>query len=590
MKTTIKENVNGCKMILIEGDEPITSCIVETGQWEDKTTKFIKENLRSGQVFVDVGASVGYYTLLAATLVGTNGKVYSFEPLEENIEILLKNVVNNNFRNVIAFPIALTDESGFKTKLYSNDVQGQGSLNPREFDKVLEVNAAIFDELNKKEGIIPDMIKIDVEGAQMKVLKGMEMVLALDREMTIIIEDYKAETIDWLEKFGFKVITTDREAGNYMLVKNQKRITAKKEPFTFHLLGTFNTPTNKKEGIGYAFCPKIMHIAKALRSLGHKVIFYGAEGSDVECDEFVEVLKKKELPPTRYVEDANHVSNAIFNTKCISEILKRKSKYFFSKDFLLVPTGSYQKPVADAVGIPLTVELGIGYRGTFTKYKIYESYSWMQWHYGKAGKNDGNFYEAVVPPIFDPNDFKYSKKKDDYFLYLGRIIHNKGVSVAVETCKHIGAKLKIAGIDGGLKFEEDQNIEMVGFADLEKRKELLSKAKAVFVPTLYIEPFGYIIIEAALSGTPVITTDWGSFPELVQHGRTGFRCRSLAQFIAAAENIDKINPQDCRTWGMNFVQEQIAPMYQQYFEQLMNLYGRGWYSKKEDHNLTNKVI
>ena len=120
---------------------------------------------------------------------------------------------------------------------------------------------------------------------------------------------------------------------------------------------------------------------------------------------------------------------------------------------------------------------------------------------------------------------------------------------------------------------------MVGFADLEKRKKLIAGAKAVFVPTIYIEPFGYIIIEAAMSGTPVITTDWGAFPEIVQHGKTGFRCRSLAQFILAAQNIDLIKPADCREWAMEFTLEKAAPLYDEYFKRMQNLFGKGWYSK-----------
>jgi len=587
MKTLTKENVNGCKMQLIEGDNPITESIMETGQWEEGTTKFIKENLRSGQTFVDVGASVGYYTLLAAKLVGSGGKVYAFEPLQENHLTLSKNLATNNLKNVIVFFNALSNEPGFKIKLYGGDIPGQYSLIDNKGKDFREVNNEIFDKLNKKEGIIPDMIKIDVENAQMQVLEGMKEILETDRELTIVIEDFTGAAVEWLiEKYGFKVITTEREAGNYMLVKNQKEVKAEEEPMTFHSLGTFNTPTNLKEGVGYAFCSKIINQTKALRSLGHKVIFYGAEGSEVPCDEFVQVLSKDELPKEvfakkpKYIEDGKHPANKLFNERCIEEIKKRKSKYFHSRDILLVATGSYQKPVADEAGLKLIVEIGIGYKGVFTDHKIFESYAWQHWIYGKAHQSEGRFYDAVIPPIFNPKEFEYREKKDDYFLYLGRITHNKGVTIAKETCEAIGAKLKVAGIDQGMKLE-GPNVEMVGFADFKKRKELIAGAKAVFVPTIYIEPFGYIIMEAGMSGTPVITTDWGSFPEIVQHGKTGFRCRTLAQFIIAAQNIDQIKPEDCRIWAQEFTLEKIAPMYDQYFKQMQNLYGKGWYSKLE---------
>jgi len=585
MKIIETKTSEGLEMKLIEGDTPITESIVETGKWEPRTTEFIKNNLKPGQTFVDVGASVGYYTLIAAKAVGDGGKVYAFEPLQDTLGVLLRNSVKNGFKNIIAFPFALSSSNKVKGNLYGGDIPGQYSLIGEGDCK--EVNITSFDEMNKKEGITPDMIKIDVEGAQVDVLKGMSMILALDRDMTVIVEDYSGEAVDFLVgSCGFKIVTTERESGNYMLKKSatEADIPYDPEPMIFHLLGTFNTPTNLKEGVGYAFCTKIINISKALRSLGHKVIFYGAEGSEVECDEFVQVLDKKDLPVEvflknrRYVEDGKHSANVIFNTRAIKEILKRKSKYFNTRDILLVPTGSHQKPVAEAVGLSLVAELGIGYDGIFAEHKIFESYAWQHWHYGNLHQKEGKFNDAVIPPIFNPDDFEYSEEKEDYFLFLGRITHNKGVTIAKDTCEAIGAKLKIAGINDGVVLE-GESVEMVGFADWETRKRLISKAKAVFIPTIYIEPFGYIVMEAAMSGTPVITTDWGAFTEIVQHGKTGFRCRTLAHFILAAQSVGDIKPEDCREWAMNFTQEKIAPLYQDYFEQLQNLFGKGWYSK-----------
>lgn len=590
MNYMIKENVNGLKMHLIENDHPITTSILETGEWEPKTTKFIKDNLRSGDTFIDVGASVGYYTLLASKLVGPKGKVYAFEPAKDNLDILKKNIEINGLENIVVYPLALASSSG-KTKLYKGKAPGQNSLiGEGEYE---EIESVVFDEFNKEKKLIPNMIKIDVEKTELYVLKGMLNLLETDKELTIIIEDYSQDGVEQLIKnYGFKIITTEREAGNYMLVKNQKKIKAKSEPMTFHLLGTFNTPTNKKEGVGYAFCPKIIHIAKALRYLGHKIIFYGAEDSEVECDEFVQVLSRNELPEeikrNKYIEDSSHPANLKFNQRAIEEINKRLSKYFYSKDILLIPTGSHQKPVAELVKIPIQAEIGIGYKGIFSKNKIFESYSWMHWHYGRLNQAEGSFQDAVIPPIFDPADFKYSEEKDDYFLFLGRIVFNKGVTIAKETCEAIGAKLKVAGIDYGMKIESP-NVEIIGFANAEKRKELISRAKAVFIPTIYLEPFGYIVIEAAFSGTPVITTDWGAFTEIIQNGKTGFRCKSFADFIWAAKNINKIKPKDCRKWAMNFTMEKIAPKYQDYFEQLQNLFGRGWYSLcSQKHNCKNE--
>ena len=129
---------------------------------------------------------------------------------------------------------------------------------------------------------------------------------------------------------------------------------------------------------------------------------------------------------------------------------------------------------------------------------------------------------------------------------------------------------KLAGEDFSI---EGDNLNFVGYVDLDERRKLLSRAKAVFVPTIYLENFGGVNIEAQMSGTPVITTDFGAFPEVVLQGITGYRCRTLNQFVWAARNIERIKPSACRHWAMeNYSMHKVKWMFQDWFSSLYQLY------------------
>lgn len=360
----------------------------------------------------------------------------------------------------------------------------------------------------------------------------------------------------------------------------------------FHILGLPHTVTNKEYN-ACAYTQKVLKFGKMMKARGHEIIHYGHEDSELICDEHITVIGNKDLEiaygnydwrKNFYKFDINDHAYQTFYKNAILEVGKRKQQH----DFILPFWGSGVRPVCDAHPELITVEPGIGYAGGhWARWKVFESYAIYHAYYGldAVGRCKQDWYDVVIPNYFDPNDFTYNANKEDYILFLGRVYEGKGVHIAIQATEASGQKLVIAGQKpDNMTFPK--HVEFVGYADMAKRKELMSKAKGAFVASMYVEPFGGVQMEMLLSGTPTITTDWGSFSENNIHGVTGYRCRTFDQFVWATENITNIKPENCRTWAENFTLDKVAPMYEEYFQNVLDVYtGKGWYERHDRTDL-----
>ena len=376
-----------------------------------------------------------------------------------------------------------------------------------------------------------------------------------------------------------------------LLTKNEWQTTVNLRPrrkYRFHYPGLVHLPISERY-MGCAFTQKIVKLSKMLLSLGHEVILYGAQGSDAPCTEFVQTHTLDDIREAwgegdnRFRIGYDWKSKGFkhdFNTTrteatkkyyeaCSREIEKRKK----DDDFLLLAMGAYQKPIHDSTKLFLTCEPGIGYRGSYTKFRAFESAYLQNFTYGSEHPKqsiNGNYYDRVIPNYFEAEHFPFNPKKEDYFFFIGRMIERKGVYTAVKVAEALKTKLILAG-QGELPINSDY-CEFVGYIDPEERAKLMGGAKAVFVPTIYLEAFGGVNVEAQLCGTPAITTNFGVFPETVKHGITGYCCDTLDDFVQAGRDVGKLNPYVIRKHAERYLTDNVKCEYQKWFDDLYQLY------------------
>jgi FkbM family methyltransferase len=193
------------------------------GLWETTVTEWFQENLRPGDAFVDVGANIGYFSLLAAKLVGESGKVVSVEAHPHLAELLRRNVILNDVRNTTTWHRAAWSEATnlkfhLRANFASNSSAGSlgesGLSDHHDTEAIVEVPAAPLDSLLADLPHV-DLMKIDVEGAEVRAFRGLRRILDANSEIRIVFEwspgqirmvgDDPHDLLEILDQSGFRL-------------------------------------------------------------------------------------------------------------------------------------------------------------------------------------------------------------------------------------------------------------------------------------------------------------------------------------------------------------------------------------------------
>ena len=183
--------------------DDVQKVLFYTGTWEPTTSKLISEELRVGETFLDVGANVGHFSLLAARRVGPSGRVVSVEASSSTAQALRTNVDLNELGSVITICNVAASDHEHEATLHSEDQAGAAylrHLNPKATGGGVEVVKAV-----PLDSLIPDarpsVVKIDIEGADFRALLGMKNLLERSRCRLVVVETEE----DNLSRFGDSV-------------------------------------------------------------------------------------------------------------------------------------------------------------------------------------------------------------------------------------------------------------------------------------------------------------------------------------------------------------------------------------------------
>ncbi len=341
--------------------------------------------------------------------------------------------------------------------------------------------------------------------------------------------------------------------------------------------------------IVYAPIDLAIEISNGLIKLGHQVDFYGPAGTRLEANVHTRGIRalvhnQKEFQNLlSSIDLLTHYVPGLWDQYLSSEMFKRAKKGEY--DLLHFHHPEAAMPYASLFPkVPVLYTLHDPIEGWW--HELFQMYQSPNQFYVSISNNQrkpanelpfvGTVYNGI-----NVDQFPFSPEHDDYLLFVGRIVPEKGVHIAIEVAKKTNHKLLIIGpiytdskdyFDQKVKPHLSEQIQYLGFIDHKKVVKYFAGAKAFLMPIQWEEPFGLTMIEAMACGTPVIAFARGSIPEVVVHAKTGFVVKSKQEMINAISMIDKLDRHNCRIRvEENFSIETMTKGYEAVYKNIIKI-------------------
>ncbi|MGB8861105.1 MAG: FkbM family methyltransferase [Ilumatobacteraceae bacterium] len=220
--------LDGVQVALDRADQSVSAAIIRSGQWEPHVERVLRAHLAPGSVFIDIGANVGWHTALAASIVGTTGRVYAIEPNPDNARLIALTIERNGLAQVRLLPFALSESIGFAA--FRSAIGSNGGFTGSDASESIDPSVTIVPTVRLDDLGIDrvDVIKIDVEGAEPMVLRGATSMI--ERDHPVIVFEFSCEMTERVagvaarehlrlfEAFGYELSLIEQPSGELVPV------------------------------------------------------------------------------------------------------------------------------------------------------------------------------------------------------------------------------------------------------------------------------------------------------------------------------------------------------------------------------------